>query len=206
MDPIEFCIKSLSYPLGLILEKLPVKVGGQKLVVSETLQVPEFQFLARCYLVARGLYEALPEEEKERLAEDIKNIEEWKERFPPLRLSEKSRKVLENPWDFIEVEMGLAVDWVEYGKRVSRVSEGYETILESYRKTEGSKADKSERKNAFMRATANVLKNLNVENALLLAYLVRENGELEEFLLASLGKHNERFHEEVVRYFQGLSS
>ncbi len=206
MDPLEFCIKSLSYPLGLILETLPVEVGGQKLVVSETLKVPELQFLARCYLVARGLYEALPEEEKERLAGDIKNIEEWKERFPPSRLSEKSRKVLESPMDFLEVERGLAVDWVEYGKRVSKVSEEYETILESYRKTEGSKASKSERKSAFMSATADVLRNLDVEDALLLAYLVRENGELEEFLLASLGKHNEKFHEEVVGYFRGLSS
>ena len=206
MDPLEFCIKSLSYPLGLILEKLPVEVGGQKLVVGETLRVPELQFLARCYLVARGLYEALPEEEKERLAEDIENVEGWKGRFPPSSLSEPSRKVLENPKDFLEVERGLSVDWVEYGRRVSGISEEYNAVLEAYRKTERSKAGKSERKGAFMDATADILGNLNVEEALLLAYLVRGNGELEEFLLASLGKHNRKFHDVVVEYFRGLSS
>lgn len=183
MDELEFCIKSLSYPLGMLLETLQRK-GGEKVVVTgKELFLPPIPFAARCYLVARALYGSLDVVDAKRLADDMAYVENFAERILNSPLGERVRPYFESADELVEVRGRLNVDWLEFERR----SESLRPLLEAVEKGEKPRE----------------LATLSVDDCLLLGYISGGRKERER-TYALLGRTNREFREAVKSYFRAL--
>lgn len=183
MDDLEFCLKSLSYPLGMLLETLQVK-GGEKVVVTgKELFLPPIPFAARCYLVARALYGSLDVVDAKRLADDIAYLEDFAERILDSPLGERVRPYFERADEIIEVRGRLNVDWLEFERR----SKNLRPLLEAVKNGEEPKE----------------LATLSVDDCLLLGYISGGRKERER-IYALLGRTNREFRKAVKGYFRAL--
>jgi len=184
MDELEFCVKSLSYPLGTLLERLERKPGERVKVDGVHLILPELPFAVKCYLTARALFESLDLVDRERLSRDMTYVEEFIARVLDSPLGEKVRPYLEKGGE-ISIRGRLNVDWLEFERRSERLRPLLERILAGEEPPEVSK--------------------LSVDECLLLGYLAGERKGRER-VNAVLGKLNENFREAVKAYFKALKS
>ncbi len=183
MHELEFCIKSLSYPLGMLLETLQGK-GGEKVVVTgKELFLPPIPFAARCYLVARALYGSLDVVDAKRLADDVSYMENFAERILNSPLGERVRPYFERADELVEIKGRLNVDWLEFERR----SEGLRPLLKAVGKEKKPKE----------------LATLSVDECLLLGYISGGRKERER-TYALLGRTNREFREAVKAYFKAL--
>ncbi|NPA47633.1 MAG: hypothetical protein GXO14_03175 [Thermococci archaeon] len=74
MSELEFCVKNLSYPLGMLLEGMEIRKSREDAkevrVEGRTVEVPDVPFITECYPIARALFESLTEGDREKLKED----------------------------------------------------------------------------------------------------------------------------------------
>ena len=183
MDELEFCVKSLSYPLGMLLETLKREPGERVVVTGRELYVPRIPFAARCYLVARALYGSLDVVDGKRLGDDVRYVEDFAERILNSPLGEKVRPYMESADELVEIKGRLNVDWLEFERR----SEKLRPLLEAVK--EGK--------------TPEELASLTVDECLLLSYLAGDRKGRER-VNAVLGKMNPAFREAVKAYFKAL--
>ncbi|WP_297507505.1 hypothetical protein [Thermococcus sp.] len=184
MDELEFCLKSLSYPLGMLLEGMERDEGPMVIIEGRYVTLPRVPFAVRCYLLARALYESLDVVDRKRLGDDWAYIEDFARRISSSPLGKKVRDYLDRADEMIEVRTGLTVDWLEFERRAERVRPILEEILK------GGKVEVGE---------------LSVDECLLLSYLAGERKK-RELVNAFLGKHNASFKEAVKAYFRALRS
>lgn len=83
MDELEFCLKSISYPLGMLLEGKERKAGDVVRVSSKAITLPKVPFAALCYLTGLALFDSLELVDKKRLAEDYDGLEAFKRSSSP---------------------------------------------------------------------------------------------------------------------------
>ena len=184
MDELEFCVKSLSYPLGTLLERLERKPGERVEVNGVHLTLPELPFAVRCYLASWALFESLDLVDRKRLCDDMAYVEEFIARVLSSPLGEKIRPYIENT-KLISVRGRLNVDWLEFERRSEKLRPLLERILAGEKPPEVSK--------------------LSVDECLLLSYLAGERKKRER-VNTVLGKLNENFREAVKAYFKALKS
>jgi len=182
MDELEFCVKSLSYPLGTLLETLKREPGDKVVVTGRELYVPLIPFAALCYLVARALYGSLDLVDRKRLGDDMAYVEEFISRILSSSLGEKIRPYLEKASE-ISIRGRLNVDWLEFERRSERLRPILDRILAGEEPQEVS--------------------GLSVDECLLLGYLAGERKRREK-VNAVLGKLNPSFREAVKAYFKAL--
>lgn len=194
MDELEFCIKSMSYPLGMPIENLRRERGRVATISGDTLVVPEAPLAVGCYLTALVVFASLDVVDRKRLSDDYQRFEEFRLKILGSELGNAVGKYLREPWEYIRVETSTAIDWLEFERREEKVRPYLRRIVELRERT----SDRSE----FL-AKADFLRELSVEDALLLSYLSGEAG-LRELVNAALGKHNGDFRGMVVRYFKAL--
>ena len=185
MDELEFCVKSLSYPLGILLETLKRGKGESVELDGVRITVPRLPFAVNCYLVTKALYLSLDVVDAKRLGDDIAYAEEFIARVLASPLGEKVRPYLERAEGLISVRGRLNVDWLEFEKRSERVKPLLEKVLAGEEPEE--------------------LKGLSVDECLLLSYLAGERQKREK-VNAVLGKNNPAFREAVKAYFKALRS
>jgi len=195
MDELEFCLKSISYPLGMLLEGLERKAGELVRVTKETITLPELPFAALCYLAGIALYDSLDLVDKKRLSNDYDSLERFRKKLLNSKLGEALRPYLESPGRYVSPGERLSVDWLEFQRRAERVG--------PYLKRLKNLAETKDRK-AFLEETAFV-SGLSVDEGLLLGYLAGK-GQMRELINAALGKHNPGFKEAVKRYFAALKN
>ena len=193
MDELEFCLKSLSYPLGTLLEGRERKIGSPIRVTKEDIILPEIPFAALCYLAGVALFDSLDLVDKKRLSGDYNSLEAFKGKLLGSILGERLRPYLESPGKYISPGGGLSVDWLEFRGRVEKVR--------SYLERLKVLAEEGDRK-AFLDG-ASFLSELSVDEGLLLGYIA-EDEKLKELINAALGKHNPYFKGAVKRYFLAL--
>ena len=194
MDELEFCVKSLSYPLGMVLENLERKEGQRAEIRGRRLILPEVPFPAKCYLAALVIFESLDAVDRKRLSDDYMGLEEFRGKILSSKLGELVGEYLRDPWIYLGSRDSLAVDWLEFERREERVRP-YLERLKSLREESKSRGEFLER--------SGFLGELSVDEALLLGYLA-EDEKFRELINAALGKHNPAFKEMVVRYFRAL--
>ncbi|WP_297500731.1 hypothetical protein [Thermococcus sp.] len=185
MDELEFCLKSLSYPLGMLLEGMKRSEGPMVIVEGQHITIPRVPFAARCYLLARAFYESLDVVDRKRLADDWAYIEDFAKRVISSPLGERLRDYMERADDLIEVRTDLTVNWLEFERRAERVRPILRKILVG-EEPEG-------------------VGGLSVDECLLLSYL-SGGRKKREFINAFLGKRNPTFREAVKAYFRALRS
>ena len=183
MDELEFCIKSLSYPLGMLLETLQRKGGEKAVVTGKELFLPPIPFAARCYLVAKALYGSLDVVDAKRLADDASYMEDFAERILNSPLGERIRPYFERAEELVEVRGRLNVNWLEFERR----SERLRPLIEAVKKGEEPKE----------------LATISVDECLLLGYISGGRKERER-TYALLGRTNREFREAVKAYFKAL--
>ncbi|NJE54746.1 hypothetical protein [Thermococcus sp. 21S9] len=184
MDELEFCVKSLSYPLGTLLETLKRKPGERVEIDGVHLTLPELPFAVKCYLTARALFESLDLVDRKRLGDDMAYVEEFIARVLSSPLGEKIRPYLEKAGE-ISTRGRLNVDWLEFERRSEKLRPLLKRILAGEEPPEVS--------------------NLSVDECLLLSYLAGERKKRER-VNAVLGKLNPAFREAVKAYFRALKS
>ncbi|ASJ03991.1 hypothetical protein [Thermococcus barossii] len=194
MDELEFCIKSMSYPLGMCVENLLREEGGTLTISGNALLLPKIPFAAKCYLTGLLLFASLDVVDRKRLSDDYQKLEEFKQKILNSELGKTVGDYLREPWEYIRVGTSTTIDWLEFERREEEVKPYLRRIVELREQT----SDRSE----FL-AKADFLSELSVDAALLLSYLSEEAG-LKELVNAALGKHNREFREMVVRYFKAL--
>ncbi|NJD99962.1 hypothetical protein E3E26_09250 [Thermococcus sp. LS1] len=194
MDELEFCLKSLSYPLGMLLERLERRNGKVVTVSKETLTLPEIPFVVKCYLTAVALFESLDIVDKKRLSDDYKAIEEFRLKILHSKLGEGVAEYLTDPGRYLLISEHLAIDWLEFERREEKVR----PYLERLKELRNEVKERSE----FLKRT-DFLEELGVDEGLLLRYLA-EDEKFKELINAALGKHNPEFKAMVVRYFKAL--
>ncbi|WP_297470722.1 hypothetical protein [Thermococcus sp.] len=185
MDELEFCVKSLSYPLGMLLENLERKPGERVEVRNGTVYLPNVPFAAKCYLTALVLFESLDVVDAKRLADDLAYVEDFIERVLLSPLGEKVRPYVEKSRELISSGDKLSVDWLEFERRSERVRPFLERVLSGEEPGEIGK--------------------LSVDECLLLSYLAGDRKRREK-VNAVLGKLNPAFREAVKAYFRALRS
>ncbi|WP_457751759.1 hypothetical protein [Thermococcus sp.] len=185
MDELEFCVKSLSYPLGMLLETLRRQPGEGVVVTGRELYVPQIPFAARCYLVVRALYGSLDFVDAKRLGDDVRYVEEFAERILNSPLGEGVRPYMERADELIEIRGRLNVDWLEFERRSERLRPLLGAIETGEKPGE--------------------LASLSVDECLLLSYMAGRRKEREK-VNAVLGKKNGQFREAVKAYFRALRS
>lgn len=183
MDELEFCVKSLSYPIGMLLESLELRNGEEIRVSNGKLILPEMPFAPRCYAAARALYLSLDPVDAKRLSDDVALIKDFADRILSSKLAPKVEGYFRMAEELTKRGETVGIDWLEYERRVERVKPIFEAL------TRGEEPDGLER--------------LTVDECLLLSYLARDR-KLKERVNAALGKHNGAFREAVVRYFKAL--
>jgi hypothetical protein len=192
MDELEFCVKSLSYPLGMLIEGLERREGGIITVSRGRLYTMEIPFGALCYLTSVMLFNSLDQVDRKRLGNDYSAIEEFRRKFLGSKLGESLEPYLKSPGRYIGVMERLTIPWLEFEERKRKV----EPYLKKLRLEEIR--DRSE----FLRRS-DFLKGLSVDDALLLSYIAEEPKK-KELVNAALGKHNPTFREAVKAYFTAL--
>ncbi|ASJ11789.1 hypothetical protein [Thermococcus thioreducens] len=194
MDELEFCIKSLSYPLGMLLEGLERREGEKVEVKEGLITLPRAPFAALCYLTGIALFDALDIVDKKRLGDDYGAIEGFCKKLLNSKLGARLKPYLESPGRYISPGEGLSIDWLEFEKREEKVRPHLKRLMELRERT----CDRSE----FL-AKTDFLAELSVDEALLVSYLSGEAG-LRELVNAALGKHNSEFRDAVKEYFKAL--
>ncbi len=193
MDELEFCVKSLSYPLGMLLENLERKPGERVEVRNGTVYLPNVPFAAKCYLTGIALFDSLDFVDKKRLSGDYDSLEAFGRKLLNSTLGERLKPYLESPGRYVSPGEKLSIDWLEFQRRAERVGPYLERLK--------NLAETKDRK-AFLKETA-FLSELSVDEGLLLGYLA-EDEKLKELINAALGKHNPGFKEAVKEYFAAL--
>ncbi|NJE09613.1 hypothetical protein E3E25_01520 [Thermococcus sp. MAR1] len=194
MDELEFCIKSMSYPLGMPIENLRRERGRVATISRDRVVVPEAPLVAQCYLTALLVFASLDVVDRKRLSDDYRRFEEFKVKILGSELGNAVGKYLREPWKYIRVEASTAIDWLEFERREEKIRPHLKRLMELREKT----SDRSE----FL-TKADFLRELSVDDALLLSYLSDEAG-LRELVNAALGKHNPEFRNAVKAYFKAL--
>ncbi|WP_456421765.1 hypothetical protein [Thermococcus sp.] len=185
MDELEFCVKNLSYPLGMLLETLRREEGERVELDGVRITVPRLPFAVNCYLVTKALYLSLDVVDAKRLGDDMAYVEEFLGRVLTSPLGEKVRPYLERAEELISVRGRLNVNWLEFERR----SEGVKPLLEKV--LAGEEPEE--------------LKGLSVDECLLMSYLAGERKKREK-VNAVLGKNNPAFGKAVKAYFKALRS
>ncbi len=193
MDELEFCVKSLSYPLGMLLENLERKPGESVRVTEKAITLPELPFAALCYLTGIALFDSLDLVDKKRLSGDYDSLGTFRRKLLNSTLGGKLKPYLESPGRYISPSERLSIDWLEFQRRAERVRPYLERLK--------NLAETKER-TAFLKGAA-FLSELSVDGGLLLGYLA-EDEKLKGLINAALGKHNPGFKEAVKRYFAAL--
>ncbi len=193
MDELEFCLKSLSYPLGTLLEGRERKAGESVRVTKEAITLPELPFAARCYLTGIALFDSLDFVDKKRLSGDYDSLEAFRRKLLNSTLGERLKPYLESPGRYVSPGERLSIDWLEFQRRAEKVRQ-YLARLKNLAETKD--------REAFLKETA-FLSELSVDEGLLLGYLA-EDERLKELINAALGKHNPGFKEAVKKYFAAL--
>ena len=194
MDELEFCVKTLSYPLGMVLEGLERRAGERIHLEGRVITLPEIPFPAKCYLVALAVFEGLDAVDRKRLSDDYLRLEEFRKKILSSKLAEAVERYMKNPWTYVERGGKVSIDWLEFERREERVR----PYLEKLR----SIMENVESRGKFLEKTR-FLEELSVDEGLLLGYL-SEDDKLRELINASLGKHNREFKALVIRYFKAL--
>ncbi|NJE05915.1 hypothetical protein E3E36_07105 [Thermococcus sp. M36] len=194
MDELEFCIKSLSYPLGTLLEGLERRRGELVNVRRDVIILPEAPFAALCYLTGIALFDALDLVDKKRLQDDYGAIEGFRKKLLNSKLGERLRPYLESPGRYISPGDRLSIDWLEFERRAEKIRPYLEKVIEVQRT--------SHTREGFLERTG-FLSEITADQGLLLSYLA-EDEKLREMINAALGKHQPEFRTMVVRYFKAL--
>ncbi|ASJ08556.1 hypothetical protein A3L11_04635 [Thermococcus siculi] len=194
MDELEFCVKSLTYPLGMLLEGKERRAGNTVRITRDAITLPRIPFAALCYLTGIALFDSLDLVDKKRLGNDYDSLETFRGKLLNSKLGEALRPYLESPGRHVSPGDRLAVDWLEFERRAEKVRPYLERVLELHTSAT-SRADFLEK--------AGFLGELTVDEGLLLGYLT-EDGKLRELINAALGKHNPDFKAMVVKYFKAL--
>ncbi|CAD5243547.1 hypothetical protein [Thermococcus camini] len=194
MDELEFCIKSLSYPLGMLLEGSKRRHGEFVRVTRNCVTLPGAPFAALCYLTGIALYDSLDLVDKKRLQNDYRAIERFRMKMLGSKLRDVLRHYMESPGLHISPGERLAIDWLEFEARRKKVEPYLERIV-ALEKTTGSR-------DALLKKTG-FLGELSPDQGLLLVYIA-EDEKLRGLINAALGKNNPRFREEVIRYFKAF--
>ena len=194
MDELEFCVKSLSYPLGMLLEKVERAPGEFVRVTRNRITIPEVPFAALCYLTGVALYDSLDFVDKKRLQNDYGALERFRTKILGSKLGDALRPYMESPGRYISPGERLAIDWLEFEERRKKVEPYLERIVELEKTTES--------RDALLKETG-FLSELSPDQGLLLVYIA-EDEKLRGLINAALGKNNPRFREAVIRYFKAL--
>ncbi|WP_148882799.1 hypothetical protein [Thermococcus aciditolerans] len=194
MDELEFCIKSMSYPLGMLLEGSGRRHGEFVRVTRNCITLPEIPFAALCYLTGIALYDSLDFVDKKRLQNDYRAIERFRRKMLGSKLGDVLRPYIESPGRHIFPGERLAIDWLEFEARRKKVEPYLERIVE-LEKTTGSRE-------GLLKGTE-FLGELSPDQGLLLVYIA-EDEKLRGLINAALGKNNPQFREAVIRYFKAL--
>ncbi|ASI98243.1 hypothetical protein [Thermococcus celer] len=194
MDELEFCVKSLSYPLGMILERLERKNGEKVRVGPGSIELPDVPFPALCYLTAVALFDSLDLVDRKRLQDDYDAIERFREKLLTSKLGEGLGNYLKNPGLYVSPGGRISIDWLGFEKRAGEVRNYLKRVLEVW-KTCATRE-------GFLEKTG-FMSELIPDEGLLLVYLA-EDEKLRELINAALGKHNGEFKAAVVRYFKAL--
>ncbi|ASJ06539.1 hypothetical protein [Thermococcus pacificus] len=194
MDELEFCIKSLSYPIGMLLEKLEKKPGEFIHVVGGKITLPEVPFAALCYLTGIALFDSLDMVDKKRLSGDYDSIVAFGRKLLDSKSAEGLRTYLKSPGRYISPGERLSIDWLEFERRAERVRPYLRRVVE----VQGKGALQRE----FLEKAA-FLSELTVDEGLLLGYIA-EDEKLRGLINAALGRHNPEFKAAVLRYFKAL--
>ncbi|AMQ18957.1 hypothetical protein [Thermococcus peptonophilus] len=194
MDELEFCLKSISYPLGMLLEGKERKTEDAVRVSRETITLPEVPFGALCYLTGLALFDSLELVDKKRLAEDYDRLEVFKKKLLASKLGENLKPYLTNPGLLISPLERLSFDWLEFQRRKEKV--------ESYLKRLRELIQESRSRNEYL-DRASFVEELTVDEGLLLGYLAESEKE-RELINSALGKHNPDYREMAKRYFKAL--
>ncbi|NJF25293.1 hypothetical protein [Thermococcus sp. Bubb.Bath] len=192
MDELEFCVKSLSYPLGMLIEGLERRRGDIITVSRGRLYTMEMPFAALCYLTALMLFNSLDQVDRKRLGNDYSSIYGFGRKLLGSKLGERLKPYLKSPGKYIGIIERLAIPWLEFEERKMKV--------EPYLKK--LKLGEIRDRNEFLRRS-DFLKELSVDEALLLSYIVEEPKK-KELVNAALGKHNPSFREAAKAYFTTL--
>ncbi len=193
MDELEFCLKSLSYPLGTLLEGRERKAGESVRVTKDAITLPELPFAALCYLTGIALFDSLDFVDKKRLSGDYDSLEAFRRKLQNSTLGERLKLYPKSPGRYVSPGERLSIDWLEFQRRAEKVRQ-YLARLKNLAETKD--------REAFLKETA-FLSELSVDEGLLLGYLA-EDERLKELINAALGKHNPGFKEAVKRYFTAL--
>lgn len=194
MDELEFCVKSISYPLGMLLEGKERKAGDAVRVSKDSITIPEVPFGALCYLVGIALFDSLEIVDKKRLAGDYDRLEAFKRKLLSSKLGETLRLYFDSPGLFISPFGRLSIDWLEFQRRKEKV-EPYLNKLRELIRESGRRVEYLER--------ASFVRELTVDEGLLLGYLAEEEKE-RELINSALGKHNPKYREMAKKYFKAL--
>ncbi|HDZ35332.1 MAG TPA: hypothetical protein ENH81_00265 [Thermococcus sp.] len=194
MDELEFCVKSLSYPLGMLLEKVERAPGEFVRVTRNRITIPEVPFAALCYLTGVALYDSLDFVDKKRLQNDYGALERFRTKILGSKLGDALRPYMESPGRYISPGERLAVDWLELEVRRKKVEPYIKRMME-LEKTAGSRE-------ALLKE-AGFLSEISPDQGLLLIYLA-EDENLKALINAALGKHNPGFRTMALRHFKAL--
>ncbi|MBP1911800.1 hypothetical protein [Thermococcus stetteri] len=194
MDELEFCLKSISYPLGMLLEGKELKTGDAVRVSSKAITLPKVPFAALCYLTGLALFDSLELVDKKRLAEDYDRLEAFKKKLLSSKLREALKPYFENPGLFVSPLERLSLDWLEFQRRKEKVEPYFKQLREILR--ESKSREEYLEKSSF-------LKELTVDEGLLLGYLAESEKE-RELINSALGKHSPEYREMAKRYFKAL--
>ncbi|NJE30518.1 hypothetical protein E3E38_05570 [Thermococcus sp. 18S1] len=194
MDELEFCIKGMSYPLGMLLEGSERRHGEFVRVTRNCITLPKVPFAALCYLTGIALYDSLDLVDKKRLQNDYRALELFRRKMLGSKLGDALAPYMESPGRHISPGERLAIDWLEFEARREKVEPYLERIVE-LEKTTGSR-------DALLKETG-FLGELSPDQGLLLVYIA-EDEKLRGLINAALGKNNPQFREAVIRYFKAL--
>ncbi|ASJ00081.1 hypothetical protein [Thermococcus gorgonarius] len=194
MDELEFCLKSISYPLGMLLEGKERRKGESVKVSTETITLPDIPFGALCYLVGVAIFDALDEVDKRRLEADYKGLNEFKKKLLSSKLGGSLRQYMTSPGRFISPSSGLSIDWLEFQRRKEKVVPYLKKLRDSL-EASGNRREYLER--------SSFVDELTLDQGLLLGYLAKDEKE-KELVNSALGKHNHEYREMAKRYFKAL--
>lgn len=194
MDELEFCVKSLSYPLGMLLEGMERAPGKSVRVTKNRITLPDVPFAALCYLTGIALYDSLDLVDKKRLQNDYETLEQFRAKMLDSKLGDVLRPYLESPGLYVSPGERLAVDWLEFEARREAVEPYLKRFLELKETVES--------RDALLRETG-FLGELSPDQGLLLIYLA-EDENLKALINAALGKHNPEFRAMALRHFRAL--
>jgi len=182
MDGLEFCVKSLSYPLGMGLEGLKRRKAKEVKVGKGVLDLPELPFPALCYLTTVALFDALDMVDKKRLQDDYAAVERFRKKLLNSRAGEGLRPYLESPGRYVSPGERVSIDWLEFERRREAIVRELERIVELW---------KSRSRGDFLEETA-FLSEVTTDQGLLILYLAGEE-KLREPVSTALGRHNREF-------------